>query len=152
MEAVLIVPLGGSCVFALVFCFYVVMLATDDFCVGAMTYLVENTVEITIVLGIISLVVAIIALAVSKKAKWGFASFVLVMHFLCCSAYGIYGTIKASDNSFLLLLWGGVIYLAITLVHAIISGYLALFCAETDKPGFIYPVAIGLSTFLYFFY
>lgn len=144
--------LGGGCLFFVIFLLFMLSNMASSFCENTMAYLIDNTLGILLITGIISLLIALFTAYINKKIKWIPATWIGIVHFLWCTAYGVYGVIKVCDNSFFLLLISGVFYLAITVLHAIITCALLVMCTEKDITWPIYPICIIITFFLYYFY
>ena len=150
MEAIIIVPLGGGFLYFLGFVLVALFSFSKEFCIEWIQFFKENTVTIAIIVGIIALICAVIAGA--GKLRYGPVAFLVVGHYLLSIAYGACGVLINARENFFFLIMGVVIYLVVVVVHTFMLCGLVGFCAEHHIVWPIYPVCIGLSVFLYFFY
>ncbi|MBE6708688.1 MAG: hypothetical protein E7578_05555 [Ruminococcaceae bacterium] len=150
MEVVLIVPIGGGLIYFAGFVLFALFSYSKEFCIEWMQFFIDNTVTIAVIVGVVALLCAIIA--GSDKFKYGPATFLLVGHYLLSIVYGVYGVLYNARENFFFLIMCIIIYLAVVVIHTVIMGGLLIFCQEHHVIWPIYPVCIGLSVFLYFFY
>ncbi len=150
MEAIIIIPLGGGLLYFAGFVLFALFSYSKEFCIEWIQFFKDNAVTIAVIVGVIALLCAIIAGA--DKLKYGPVTFLLVGHYLLSIVYGVYGVLINARENFFFLIMCVIIYLAVVIIHTFIIGYLLVFCMEHHVVWPIYPICIGLSVFLYFFY
>lgn len=146
MEVFYVISIGGGGIFVVVFLLMILGGMSNGICDSISGFIENNAVGIGIVCGIILIITAVLAYnvrkgSVGKKISCALASSLALSQMLCGLINGIYGVANMSDQGFVIVIMGLVIYVVVQIISIGLTAFTEmLLLDDLNFPAYILAV------------